>query len=388
MISLDHSILLEDPGSDTRERHLDYARELGNRSPGSTLHMIVKSPKALNLSVTEFCDNLKVYPTNSLSGLTFFFDALNIGRKICKGNDVKLITTQGPFDDGLAGLILSYLYGANFLVQLRPTNLDDSYWLKERKKNHFLRLVGRRVCKAADGVRVVSRGSKRWCKEELGMPDNRLYLNYIPMSMLKEERESTYKVDSKTIIYVGRLSKEKGVEYLIKAFPHVLDEVEDSELHVIGGGPEKEKLESLVDSLGIGERVEFTGEVPYEDLGRYYKKAAVLALPSLRENFGRVIIEAFMYGVPVVATKTEGPSELIKEGETGFLVPRKDTDMMARFLIKLLKQPNLREELGTNGKEFVNKNFDQNRLVENLIDTWIEVAKNSSSPDSSPDNRY
>ena len=379
IVGLDDSLLREDVvDSDTRQRHLDYAAALADRVPGSHVYMVVHAEADDDLEAKELSEHLTVYPSNTRFRYLFFLDVLRIGRRIAREHSLDLVTTQGPFDDGLTGYLLAKQYDAAFFAQLRPSNLDDPYWLDERRLNHLMRVVGKWICRRAEGVRVVSETSRRWCLEELGLDPGNVYLNHISMSMLSEEtveQAPDVKTDPDTVLYVGRLAEEKDLPTLLAALEQVLDPRPASELVIAGDGPERDRLERLAATLGIEDSVTFLGAVPYEELPEHYQRAAVVVLPSLHENFGRVILEAFAYGTPVVSTDAEGPVELIDDGETGLLVPKEDSQALAAAVEDVLADEAARDRMGAAGKRYVRNNFDPEELVEELVETWVAVGR-------------
>jgi glycosyltransferase involved in cell wall biosynthesis len=180
-----------------------------------------------------------------------------------------------------------------------------------------LRHVGKFVCKRADGIRVESKRGEKWCEGALGIPSKRVFLDHIAMSMLEPNQYPAPGLETKAnrILYVGRLASEKDISTLLEAFEELHENRPNAELVIVGDGPKRDDLEALAVELGIASTVTFEGAVPYENLPAYYDEAAVVVLPSLRETFGRVILEAFAFGTPVVATDARGPSELVEPGE-------------------------------------------------------------------------
>lgn len=378
IIGLDDSLLKEGAASDTRERHIDYANELTRRVPSSTIHIIVLSKGWGQTTREQLSSNLIAYPSNSVMRYSFPYDAYRIGSRICSANEIDLITTQTPFDDGIVGSLLSQRHEAAYLVQLRPLNLDDPYWLGNRRLNHLLRYVGKRVLKSADAVRVESEPGRRWCQESLGIPYDDIFVNPMAMSHLKRDRLNvSVETDPSNITFVGRFTEVKGLSYLIKAFAELLETRSDIELTLVGDGPQRDRLEAMVREFEIEDSVHFVGAVPYEEVSRYYARAALLVLPSHRETFGRVILEAFAHETPVVATTTRGASELIEDGMTGLLVSKRDSDELAQKIGRLLDDGASREQMGQNARKFVEDHFDPDQLVEQLVDTWIMVAESS-----------
>lgn len=378
LVGLDDSVFRSSVDSDTQERHIRYAAELNKRT-GGTLHMTVHTDASQGLEQTRISESLVVYPSNSSFRWLFALDVLQIGRKICHEHDISLVTTQGPFDDGVAGYLLSRRYEPAFLPQLQQSNLDDPHWLTERRLNYLLSAVGKVVCRRADGVRVVSETSHQWCREELDIPEERLYLNNVLMSMLEQAADPPdVEPVHNQIMYVGRLAKEKGLPYLLHAFAELSEDVKDAQLVLIGDGPERERLQRLAAEQGIRNKTIFEGSVSYDTLPERYCRASIVVLPSLHESFGRVIVEAFGFGTPVVSSDAEGPVELIEDGQTGLLVPRADTNALAEAITELLTNEEQRAEMGRQAREFALNTFDTDRLVSKIVETWIDVGAKST----------
>lgn len=127
------------------------------------------------------------------------------------------------------------------------------------------------------------------------------------------------------LLAAGRLSPEKGVEVAIDALARVRHA--DARLLIAGDGPERPRLEKRVNDLGLGERVEFLGQVA--DMRPLYRRARLLVVPSRTEAFGMVVVEALAHGLPIVATACTGPTEILDGGRYGRLVPIDDAAQMA-----------------------------------------------------------
>ena len=158
-----------------------------------------------------------------------------------------------------------------------------------------------------------------------------------------------------SILYVGRLSPEKGVDVLLRAWSLFRREAADhsslvtrhSSLVIVGDGPERDALESLAGELGVSDSVRFAGSLPREEALSALSSAALLVFPSLwYETFGLTILEAASQGVPAVATNIGGRSSLVRDGVTGRLVPPGDPAALAAALRELLADPAALRRMG------------------------------------------
>ena len=178
--------------------------------------------------------------------------------------------------------------------------------------------------------------------------------------------------DRPTLLFVGRLSYYKGVEYLVDAMCDV-----DADLLVVGDGEERDALESRARDRGVTDRVRFLGRIPDEKLQYCYRAADVFVLPSVApsEAFGIVQLEAMAVGTPVVNTDLPtGVPWVSRDGETGLTVPPGDADALADALETLIEDPGLRRRYGENAVERVHEKFGRERMVERTRALYEELC--------------
>ena len=181
------------------------------------------------------------------------------------------------------------------------------------------------------------------------------------------------------IVFVGRLEKRKGVNYLIDAFKAVKKEIPDSRLIIIGPGTRlRHKYEKRVAKNGLKD-VCFIGYASYNDLPRYYKTSTVVCSPATGwESFGIVLLEAMAMGKPLVASNIPGYASVVTPGEDGLLVPRKSAKKLAKALITLIKDKSLQEKLGSKGKEKALQ-YDWESLTKKLVDFYQDTINNEQA---------
>ena len=153
------------------------------------------------------------------------------------------------------------------------------------------------------------------------------------------------------ILFVGRMEKRKGLNYLLDAFGRVKQELPNSRLIAVGPGTRlRRKYEKKVTKSGLKDVV-FVGFASYEDLPRYYKNADIFCAPATgSESFGIILLEAMALGKPIVASNIEGYAGLISDGVDGQLVPPKDSQSLAQALVSLLNDEPRRREMGAQGR--------------------------------------
>lgn len=210
-----------------------------------------------------------------------------------------------------------------------------------------------------------------------GLPEERIevipYYTDLP-SLSKETRETK---SPSNILFFGRLVQPKGLQYLIKALEHI-----DGpwKCFIIGEGPELKTIQDLTRKLQISENIQFTGWQPHSGLSKYYRQARVVVVPSVwPEPFCIVGIEAMSYGKPVVAFDVGGISDWLEDSHTGFLVPRLDVMELARKIEMLLKDKELAEKFGKQGRLNVENRFTKDIHLKKLMQVFESVREKDFS---------
>jgi glycosyltransferase involved in cell wall biosynthesis len=145
------------------------------------------------------------------------------------------------------------------------------------------------------------------------------------------------------LLYVGRLTGGKGLEYLLEAVALLIARGQDVRCSLVGDGPLKERLQELTLKNGIEDRVSFDGYIPWgSELLAAYTRADVFVFPSLSEGQGKVLLEAQAAGLAIVASRAGGIPYIIRDGENGLLVPPGDSATLAEAIARLLSDHGLR----------------------------------------------
>ena len=181
----------------------------------------------------------------------------------------------------------------------------------------------------------------------------------------KELREVfTYKDADCVFGYAGRITRDKGINEILTAFNNVA--CENKKLFIVGRMENEASLDAdlLADSRK-NRNIQFCDEV--QDIEKYYAMMDVLLLPSYREGFGNIVIEAEAMGVPVIVTDIPGPTDAMACGKTGLVIPVRDANALVVAMTQLAEDKDLREQLGWAGHRFVEERFDQRALCEIIM---------------------
>jgi len=181
------------------------------------------------------------------------------------------------------------------------------------------------------------------------------------------------------ILFVSRLEKRKGLNYLLQAYQQIKREIPNSRLIAVGPGTRlRHKYEKWVARNNV-EDVVFIGYVSYDELPRYYKTADIFCVPATgHESFGIILLEAMAAGKPIVATSIEGYATLINDGVEGFLVPPRDVGRLAQALLSLLADDSLRQKMGAEGRAKVVR-YDWERIAQRVLDYYARVLSGAEA---------
>lgn len=186
------------------------------------------------------------------------------------------------------------------------------------------------------------------------------------------ETESKENVDKGYAFFFGRLSKEKGVLNLIKAF----EKLSSGNLVIAGNGEEKEKIKNYIKDNKLEDKISLVGYLKQEQVRKYIRECKFVVVPSIcYENCPYSIIETMEIGKPIIGSKIGGISELIQDGENGFLYKYNDVNSLADKMQKLFDNPNLVKKFSQKSKKLFEKNYTADIYYKNIIEIYQNLIK-------------
>jgi phosphatidylinositol alpha-1,6-mannosyltransferase len=183
------------------------------------------------------------------------------------------------------------------------------------------------------------------------------------------------------ILTVGRWAaseRYKGADDLIRAMPQLLSSFPGLQLVAVGSGDDVPRLRAVAAEYGVAEAVHFFEGISREQLAACYAHSEIFALPSTGEGFGIVFIEAMAFGRPVLGVAAGGVTDIVEDGMNGILIPPKEPPALARSLGRLLRDSNLRSQLGQKGIESVREKYRFPVLEGNLERILVESGLDST----------
>lgn len=173
------------------------------------------------------------------------------------------------------------------------------------------------------------------------------------------------------INFTGRIVERKGVDVLINAFAKIKELLASSILIIIGTGPDEDKIKNLVLKLGMNNNIRFLGHS--SEVAKYYQTSDIFVLPSYAEGMPNSLLEAMACGLPVIASRIGGVVDVVEDGKSGILFEPGNVSELTSAMIRLLKDDELRQRLGTEARRRILENFSIDRVAEEYIKLYREL---------------
>jgi len=252
-----------------------------------------------------------------------------------------------------AGIQIKEETGIPLVLTIHSTEYDRSGWIYP---NQWFIDIEKEGMGKADRIIAVSDFTKKVIVDKYGINPNKISVVHNAVYPIEEGHKK------EIVLFLGRLTIQKGAEFFLKAAQKVMDYNPDTKFVVAGTGDMLPRLISQAIDLGISDRVIFTGRLSEDEVKYIYGISSVYVMPSVSEPFGITALEAISAGTPTIASKTAGFSEAFKNC---LKVDFWDTDEMANKIISILRYEPLRKSLSVNGKQEID------------LFTWDNVAKNT-----------
>lgn len=245
-------------------------------------------------------------------------------------------------------------------------------WVGHGTSARFFRAVERSISTQTDAIVAVSRAVQDLVQAiPIGRGNSwHVIYNGIDRSFVDAEpaeRQATQ------LLVVGSLTREKGCDVLLHAMPKIISHWPSVELLFLGDGPLKKQLEALACQLGIADHVRFLGLVA--DVRLWLRTCTILVAPSRSEGLGMAVIEAMAMGCPVVASRTGGLTEVVSDGETGYLVDVGHVEGLVDRIANLLQDPDQRAHFGAAGRARAYTHFAADRSIAQLEDVYTALIE-------------
>ena len=244
-------------------------------------------------------------------------------------------------------------------------------------------VIGRMTLSLANKILAVTDYEKKFLISKFSLNDEKISVipNGVDVDKFKnlpdpQSMISQYSLKkSRVALFVGRIEKKKGIQYLLRAAPKIASEFPDFKILLVGPdwGYQKE-LKKIAKSTKIENMVIFAGQLNELDLLKAYNLSEFSILPSLGEATGLTILESMAAGKPIVASRLPTISEFVKHGQNGILFEPGDPEKLANSIISLMSNQKLREKLIQNGK-IISEQRDWSKIVKMITDIYKMIIR-------------
>jgi len=314
----------------------------------------------------------------------FPFLPINHFRKI---TDIKLdiVHSHTPFSMGFLGKALAYYQKLPF-IYTHHTHYPE--YVKVYAKEKFLiPYLAKTLIKKHSNISNAVLAPSHKIKRELRSYGVKKPIYVLPtgvnQSIFKKSpenrqilrRELGISSKTKVLLFVGRMAKEKNLEFLIKMFREILNGKSNVLMLMVGDGPHLKNLYRIAKNLNLMKNIRFMGLISRETMPTFYQVADIFVFPSLTDTQGLVILEAIACGLPVVALKDDVLQEMVIDNKNGFLIEKSSAAIFAGQVLKILDDASLYERFSENSLK-ISRNFSNKNQAEKLLDIY-KAALNS-----------
>ncbi|MEM9482188.1 MAG: glycosyltransferase family 4 protein [Cyanobacteria bacterium P01_F01_bin.116] len=294
---------------------------------------------------------------------------------VCLRDKPDVLHVHWPFPHGLMAFPTSKLLGIPMVFSFHGAEL------LLMKKFSFVKPVLKWLTQGAAAVTVNSSFTQKIFQEHIYNED----ISVIPYGLTIEAKEpKSYREEGiLKLLFVGRLDERKGLRYLLDAMPKILEKL-PVELRVVGKGHLEDEVKAQCRAMGLKDSVKFLGFVTKEELAEEYASCDVFVLPAIvdskgdTEGLGIVMIEALAHRKPVIASNVGGISDVIRDGETGILIPEKDPKALATAVLATLNDPERAHALAQAGFIDIQTRFSWDEILPQWQSVFDKALSQSS----------
>ncbi|WP_125152922.1 glycosyltransferase [Clostridium rectalis] len=305
----------------------------------------------------------------SKSGERMYKGVKNLVFQLHEKFDFNIIHSHVALPDGYCSMLLNKRLNIPHFITVHGQDFQNTINKNEASKDAVFKAL-----KSTDEIITVSTKLKNIVKEypfyeKISVINNGVDVN----ELIAEKTVSEKDFPDIDILSVSNLINTKGIDINIKAVYKLVKKYPNLKYHIIGDGVERINLSKLVEDYGLKKNVFFLGKLEHKLAMEYMSKCKIFSLPSWKEGFGVVYVEAMVQGKPVIGVKGEGIEDVIKHGENGFLVEPKNVEDLVCVIDNLLKNKHIADDIGKNAKKTVIEGFTWNHNAQNTLKLYKHI---------------
>ena len=333
-------------------------------------------------------ENIKVFPINipKIKGFTYLFTvfcSFIVLKNLIDKNKIEIIYCRDIFSS-FSAILLSKMKKIPFVFEVNGILSDEAKIKKQNGLYIFLiKIFERFVFRNADALICVTENIKRYIESEYNRKNIYCVPNGVNTDLFKpiKNAKKFLKLDE-NYFYVGFIGSFKpwqGLDTLIKSVPEIVKNIPNVKFLLVGDGIEKKKLIKIIEELNLQKYFILTGRIPYEEVPNYINACDVCTIPKLSLKSGYSPLKLYEYMAcekSVIASRIEG-FEILERNNAGILVDPENPEDLSKAIIKLLKNEELRKEMGKNGRKYVVENHSWKKIAEKIEEICFKIVGES-----------
>ena len=317
-------------------------------------------------------------PASALIHLRYIIGAIKEGLKIIKKEKIEIIQSN-YFAPALAGSILSYITTRPHIITIHDvlSLCGKNYWkiwgdqtYMSKLNSHLPPLLDKLMVKLrCSCIHAVSEATRSDLLQMGAKKPIHVIENSIEMINCTVQQVTPFQ-----FVYVGRLLFSKNLEVAIKGISIAKKTESRIKLIIVGDGPHKNILQTMVSKLGLESNIEFRGHVSEDEKIKLISSSAALVFPSLCEGFGLVILEAFSQNKPVIVSDVRPSSDIVSHGTNGYVLNPHDGTVWADCFLDIVKNPEKASKMGKNGNSLLQEKFNQDIMYKKIHSMYLQYT--------------
>jgi len=274
---------------------------------------------------------------------------------------------------GPGGLILTKKSISKLICTVFHTYYQQQKYIPSQKWKYSLYLLEKKMYKNADKIITISEDTKKVLIKIYNITPSKIELIPCGVDIQKFKKNEKIKKFKNSLLFIGRLDRRKGIDFLIRTIPLIKKEVSDIKLFIIGKGKIRKKTKKFVRDNDIESNIRFLGFVPDSQLPKWYNCCQLTIVPSVFEGFGLTAIESLACETPVIGTNVDGIRSIIKNNKNGILVEYDNKKELANQIIRLLNNSSLRKIFSKEGLKAIKEKNNWDKIALKTMEVYKSV---------------
>ena len=336
---------------------------------GRYLYDITQRLPETDLLVFSPCDNLiqnhiRIKPLfhRRLRNLSFSFWLQRNGERIVKKYRISRMSIQcGP-----GGLFLLRKPGVPVIATCYHTWWQQTRHIRSQFWKKIFIPLERHTYRLADKTICISEDSRNMLVKKYGISPAKLVVIHPGVDTRRFFPIAGMEKISDSVLFVGRVEKRKGVDFLIRSLPYIVQRIPGVKLYMGGTGKDLPKLKQFIETQHLDKNVKILGFIPDNELNLWYNKVQCVVVPSIFEGFGLTAVESMAAGTSVICTEVDSLRHIVKNGVCGYLVDYGDTTALGQKIVSLLKDKKTQDQFGEKGRRVADLHYNLDTQIQKL----------------------